>query len=108
MLNADIATLDAPFRSLSAFSFSASDLRIHAREEAGLLNKIKTHRPRLRSEWLSILTTVYLLFFLNATFWDKSFLYLKGQGFALVALAIGLLAAFVALTVTFSAKYLIK
>ena len=54
-------------------------------------------RPRLRSEWLSILTAVYLLFFMNGTFWGKSFHYLQGQGFAIVALAVGLLAAFVAL-----------
>lgn len=65
-------------------------------------------RPRLRSEWLSTLTAIYLLFFMNGTFWDKSALYLEGHGFALVAMGIGLLAAFVALTVSLSAKYLIK
>lgn len=80
---------------------------MHERNVA-LFETLKTHRPRLRSEWLSILTAVYLLFFLNTTFWDKSFLYLKGQGFGLLALAVGLLAAFIALTITFSAKYLIK
>lgn len=65
-------------------------------------------KPRMRSEWLSILTAVYLLFFMNGTFWDKSSVYLDGHVFALVALGIGLMAAFVALMVTFSAKYLIK
>ncbi|WP_245408059.1 phosphoethanolamine--lipid A transferase [Rhizobium sp. TH135] len=81
---------------------------MHARKEAGLSKTLLKFRPRLRSEWLSILTAVYLLFFMNGTFWGKSFHYLQGQGFALVALAVGLLAAFVALTVTVSAKYLIK
>lgn len=65
-------------------------------------------RPQMRSEWLSILTAVYLLFFMNGTFWDKSSALLKGDALALFALGIGLLAAFVAIIVTFSAKYLIK
>ncbi len=62
----------------------------------------------MRSEWLSILTAAYLLFFMNWTFWSKSSLYLEGHGAALAVLALGLLAAFTALLVTFSAKYLIK
>lgn len=62
----------------------------------------------MRSEWLSVFTAVYLLFFMNGTFWDKSSVFLKGDVPALLALGIGLLAAFVALTVTFSAKYVIK
>jgi hypothetical protein len=62
----------------------------------------------MRSEWLSILTAVYLLFFMNGTFWDKSSVFLKGDALALLALGIGLLAGFIALIVTFSAKYVIK
>jgi lipid A ethanolaminephosphotransferase len=62
----------------------------------------------MRSEWLSILTAVYLLFFMNGTFWDKSSVILKGDVLALLALGIGLLAGFIALIVTFSAKYVIK
>lgn len=65
-------------------------------------------RPRMRSEWLSILTAVYLLIFMNGTFWDKSSVFLKGDALALFALGTGLLAGFIALTVTFSAKYVIK
>lgn len=65
-------------------------------------------RPRMRSEWLSILTAVYLLIFMNGTFWDKSSLFLKGDTLALFALGIGLFAAFIALIITFSAKFLIK
>lgn len=65
-------------------------------------------RPRMRSEWLSLLTAVYLLFFMNGTFWAKSSAFLKGDAFAVFALGIGLLAAFMALIVTFSAKYVIK
>ncbi|WP_168801039.1 phosphoethanolamine transferase [Peteryoungia ipomoeae] len=62
----------------------------------------------MRSEWLSLLTAIYLLFFMNGTFWTKSSVFLKGDAFAVIALGIGLLAAFTALTVTFSAKYVIK
>lgn len=65
-------------------------------------------RPRIRSEWLSILTAVYLLFFMNGTFWGKSSVFLKGDASALLALGVGLLAAFVVLIVAFSTKYLIK
>ncbi len=65
-------------------------------------------RPRMRSEWLSVLTAVYLLFFMNGTFWAKSLVFLNGDTLALLALGIGLTAAFVALVVTFSAKYVIK
>ncbi|NBB48723.1 phosphoethanolamine--lipid A transferase [Rhizobium sp. CRIBSB] len=96
------------FRSLSASPFTASDLYIHARKEAGLFKTLLSFRPRMRSEWLSVLTAVYLLFFMNGTFWAKSSVYLKGDGLTLFALGIGLLAAFIALIVTFSAKYLIK
>ena len=65
-------------------------------------------RPRMRSEWLCILTAVYLLIFMNGTFWDKSSVFLKGDALALFALGTGLLAGFIALIVTFSAKYVIK
>lgn len=67
-----------------------------------------SYRPRMRSEWLSLLTAVYLLFFMNGTFWAKSSAFLKGDAFAVFGLGIGLLAAFMALIVTFSAKYVIK
>ena len=62
----------------------------------------------MRSEWLSVLAAVYLLLILNGTFWNKSFAFLNGDALALLALGIGLLAAFIALILTFSAKYLIK
>jgi lipid A ethanolaminephosphotransferase len=73
-----------------------------------LLKKLLTLRPSLRSEWLSIATAAYLLFFMNTTFWRKSSAYLAGQDFALSALAVGLLGAFAAMTVACSAKYMIK
>jgi len=73
-----------------------------------LSKTLSSFRPRMRSEWLSILTAVYLLFFMNGTFWDKSSALLKGDIPALLALGTGLLAAFVALIVTFSAKYVLK
>lgn len=62
----------------------------------------------MRSEWLCILTAIYLLLFVNWTFWGKSFTYLDQHAPALVALGIGLTGAFVALLITFSTKYLIK
>lgn len=73
-----------------------------------MLKTLLNSRPRLRSEWLSILTAAYILFVTNQAFWDRSFRYLEGNGFAIAALVIGLLAVFIALMVTFSAKYVIK
>lgn len=73
-----------------------------------MFKTLLSFRPRMRSEWLSILTAVYLLFFMNGTFWDKSSVFLKGDALALLALGIGLLAGFIALIVTFSAKYVFK
>ncbi len=65
-------------------------------------------RPRISSEWLSFLVSAYLLVFMNVIFWKKSATYLSGENFALACLAIGLFAGFVAILVTFSAKYVIK
>lgn len=65
-------------------------------------------RPRISSEWLSVIVSAYLLVFMNTTFWHKSATYLAGEKFALICLAIGLFAGFVAILVTFSAKYVIK
>lgn len=73
-----------------------------------MFHSLLSLRPRMRSEWLSILTAVYLLFFMNGTFWGKSSIFLKGDLLALFALGIGLLAGFVALMIAFSAKYVIK
>lgn len=65
-------------------------------------------RPRISSEWLSIIVSAYLLVFMNATFWQKSANYLSGERVALACLAVGLFAGFVAILVAFSAKYVIK
>lgn len=65
-------------------------------------------RPRISSEWLSVLVSLYLLVVMNITFWHKSATYLSGEHSALACLAIGLFAGFVAILVTFSAKYVIK
>lgn len=65
-------------------------------------------RPRISSEWLSIIVSAYLLVFMNATFWHKSANYLSGEHVALACLAVGLFAGFVAILVAFSAKYVIK
>lgn len=73
-----------------------------------MLKTLLNTRPRLRSEWLSILTAVYILLVANQAFWDRSLRYLEGNAYALSALGVGLLAAFIALMVTFSAKYVIK
>ena len=72
------------------------------------LKTLATLRPAIRSEVLSAAVAVYLLFGLNATFWQKSMTYLDGQYLALAALTLGLLAGFIALCVAFSTKYLIK
>lgn len=73
-----------------------------------MFKTLLSFRPRMRSEVLSILTAGYLLLFMNGTFWHKSSVFLKDDMFALFALSVGLLAGFIALMLTFSAKYLIK
>ncbi|MGL3608098.1 phosphoethanolamine transferase [Rhizobium sp. G187] len=73
-----------------------------------LLKTLLAFRPRLRSEWLSVAVAAYLLILLNGTFWHKSLAYLNGETFALLTLMIGLFAGFVAISVTFSAKFVIK
>lgn len=65
-------------------------------------------RPRIGSVTLSILTALYALTTLNQTFWAKAATYLAGQTTVLVTLAIGLGAAFIAIFVTLSVKYLTK
>ncbi|MAZ83734.1 MAG: phosphoethanolamine transferase [Hoeflea sp.] len=77
-------------------------------EGSGLFKSLLRFRPRMRSEWLSILTAVYVLVFLNTTFWDKSVAYLNGDVMALLALGVGIFAIFIALFVSLSVKYLTK
>ena len=72
------------------------------------LRKLETLRPTIRSEVLSAGVAVYLLFVMNGTFWQKSANYLDGQPLALTALALGLVAGFIALCLAFSTKYVIK
>ena len=77
-------------------------------KEAGLYKSLMALRPRLRSEWLSLAVAAYLLIFTNATFWQKSALYLDGDAYAFSALIIGIFAGFLALTLSFSTKFVIK
>ncbi|MBR0555832.1 phosphoethanolamine--lipid A transferase [Ciceribacter sp. L1K23] len=65
-------------------------------------------RPAIGSVPLSLATATYLLFVPNRTFWEKGLTYLGDQKLALLVLAIGLAAAFAALCVAVSVKYLTK
>lgn len=65
-------------------------------------------RPRIGSATLSVCVALYTLLLLNRTFWSKAFEYLAGQEIALLGLAIGLTAAFVALFLSISVKYITK
>jgi lipid A ethanolaminephosphotransferase len=65
-------------------------------------------RPQVGSVTVSIVTALYILTVLNQTFWGKADDYLSGQTTALVVLAIGLGAAYIALCVSISVRYLTK
>lgn len=65
-------------------------------------------RPQIGSITLCVLVAVYVLLLLNHTFWRKTGEILAGQPGAFAVFIIAISAAFVALLVTFSVKYLIK
>ena len=72
---------------------------------SGGLNRF---RPSLGSLSTSILVAIYLLVFLNATFWGKAGVYLKDSPIAFVALCVAILALFAIGTVAVSVKYIMK
>ncbi len=57
---------------------------------------------------LSIIVSVYILLVLNHTFWTKTFSIMAGQNVAIAAFVLAMTAAFIALFVSFSVKYLMK
>lgn len=65
-------------------------------------------RPSLGSIPLSIIVSVYILLVLNHTFWTKTFSIMAGQNVAIAAFVLAMTAAFIALFVSFSVKYLMK
>ncbi|MBN7806883.1 phosphoethanolamine--lipid A transferase [Agrobacterium rosae] len=65
-------------------------------------------RPVMGSVTLSIVTALYLLFFANHTFWAKIHTYLSAYPVAIFGLYIALSAAFSAVFILFSVKYLTK
>lgn len=69
---------------------------------------MKFIRPTLGSIPLSIIVAVYILLLLNHAFWTTTFEIMAGQTYAIAAFAVGITAAFIALFVSFSVKYLMK
>lgn len=65
-------------------------------------------RPTIGSVPLSIVTALYLLFFTNHTFWTKVHTYLSAYPVAIYGLYIAMSAAFTAVFIFFSAKYITK
>ena len=65
-------------------------------------------RPSIASVPLSILTSAYILFLTNFTFWEKGTAYFSNHKIQFVALAIAFFALFIAALTSFSVKYLIK
>ncbi len=65
-------------------------------------------RPTMGSMTLSFVTALYLLFFTNHTFWAKVHTYLSAYPVAIYGLYIGMSAAFSAVLIFFSAKYVTK
>lgn len=70
--------------------------------------RLGVFRPKLGSLSTSILVALYLLAFLNATFWGKAVAYLKDSPGAFVALCVAIFALFAIGTVTVSLKYIMK
>lgn len=71
-------------------------------------DRIEMFRPVIGSGTLSALGALYLLFFLNRTFWSKIHIYLSPYPVAITALYVAMSALFIAMITIFSVKYLIK
>ncbi len=65
-------------------------------------------RPVIGSVTLSVVVATYLVFLTNRTFWAKAIAYLGVPSFAVVLMAIGLMAIFSAVCIAVSVKYLTK
>lgn len=65
-------------------------------------------RPTLGSLSTSILAAIYLLVFLNTTFWGRAGVYLQDSPAAFAALCVAILALFAIGTVAVSVKYIMK
>lgn len=75
---------------------------------ATLRAQLNRFRPQLGDLVTSIVVAVYLLLFLNVTFWSKAGLYLKNDPSAYAALWVAIFALFAIGTVAVSIKYIIK
>ncbi len=72
------------------------------------LDSSRLRRPEIGSITLSIITALYLLFFMNQTFWSKVNTHLSAYPAAIYALYVAMGALFAALLIAFSAKYIMK
>lgn len=66
------------------------------------------YRPTISSMTLAVIVALYLLLIFNKTFWQHVFQAFNYDYAPITAIAIGVACLFIALTVTFSVKYLIK
>lgn len=73
-----------------------------------MMKEIIKKRPTIGSMTLSIIVAIYLLAVFNRTFWARVFQAFNYDYAPILAVAIGVTCLFIAMTVTFSIKYLIK
>ena len=66
------------------------------------------YRPTIGSMTLAVIVALYLLLIFNKTFWQHVFQAFNYDYAPITAIAVGVACLFIALTVTFSVKYLIK
>ncbi len=65
-------------------------------------------RPNISDVTLVLITSVYLLFLTNFTFWSKASTYFAGHPWEEISMGIGLLALFIATGLSIAVKYLTK
>lgn len=73
-----------------------------------MFRKFLKIRPTIGSMTLSVIVALYLLLIFNKTFWQRVFQAFNYDYAPIAAIAVGVACLFIALTVTFSVKYLIK
>ncbi len=73
-----------------------------------MFRTILKYRPAISSVALSIIVAFYMLLIFNRTFWQHVLQAFNYDFAPIMAIAVGVACLFIALTVTFSVKYLIK
>ena len=73
-----------------------------------MVRAVLKYRPAIGSVTLSIIVALYMLVAFNRTFWQHVVQAFNYDYAPIIAIAVGVACLFIALTVTFSAKYFIK